>query len=147
MDYKSNADLYESYGRVAPLALRSVLRFVLAAREQTGGDLDLWVVLSVIASRNMETPEFRSATVEGLRAPPESMFGLRPTNIRSIAASTGIPKETVRRKVLELVKRGWVTRVEDGLVATAKGASDNVELAKMLMDLVDDLRQSARAGV
>lgn len=146
MDYKSNADLYESYGRVAPLALRSVLRFVLAAREQTG-DLDLWVVLSVIASRNMETPEFRSATVEGLRAPSESMFGLRPTNIRSIAASTGIPKETVRRKVLELVKRGWVARVEDGLVATAKGARDNVELAKMLMDLVDDLRQSARAGV
>jgi DNA-binding IclR family transcriptional regulator len=34
----------------------------------------------------------------------------RPCNAMSISQSTGIPRETVRRKIRELIARGWVRR-------------------------------------
>ena len=38
----------------------------------------------------------------------------RATNVHSLAASTGIPRETVRRKVKRLVAQGWLEQSEDG---------------------------------
>ncbi len=40
---------------------------------------------------------------------------LKPTNIANISYGLGIPKETVRRKVLELIKRGLVKRNTNGI--------------------------------
>jgi hypothetical protein len=38
----------------------------------------------------------------------------RLINIESVANSTGIPRESVRRKVNELVRAGWIERLDDG---------------------------------
>lgn len=40
------------------------------------------------------------------------------TNARSISDSTGIPRETVRRKVHALIAAGWVIRGDDNLAVT-----------------------------
>ncbi len=46
-------------------------------------------------------------------------------NIQSVADSTGIPRETVRRKIRRLIERGWVKKNEDGtLEVTASAAVD-----------------------
>jgi DNA-binding IclR family transcriptional regulator len=46
-------------------------------------------------------------------------------NVHSISECSGIPRETVRRKVLELQKDGWIEKHETGhLVATMKAARD-----------------------
>jgi DNA-binding transcriptional ArsR family regulator len=39
---------------------------------------------------------------------------LEPTNAFSISQATGIPRETVRRKIDKLEKKGWVTKDEEG---------------------------------
>jgi DNA-binding IclR family transcriptional regulator len=46
-------------------------------------------------------------------------------NTQSIADSTGIPRESVRRKVARLMDRGWVRRNEDGTFeVTERAAAD-----------------------
>ncbi|HSM26474.1 MAG TPA: hypothetical protein VK855_00040, partial [Thioalkalivibrio sp.] len=46
-------------------------------------------------------------------------------NLQSISESSGIPRETVRRKVHDLRALGWVDRRDDGvLVVTEKAAQD-----------------------
>jgi DNA-binding IclR family transcriptional regulator len=47
------------------------------------------------------------------------------TNLQSIADYSGIPRETVRRKLRDLEQSGWISRGEKGhFVATAKAAED-----------------------
>lgn len=40
--------------------------------------------------------------------------GVAFSNVHSLAQSTGIPRETVRRKVHELIAAHWLLRLEDG---------------------------------
>ena len=42
-----------------------------------------------------------------------------PVSRRAIAASVGLPRETVRRKVIELVQKGHLVEVRGGLKAVA----------------------------
>ena len=46
---------------------------------------------------------------------------LKPTNIANVSYGLGIPKETVRRKVLELIKRGLVKRNSNGIYVADLG--------------------------
>lgn len=39
---------------------------------------------------------------------------LKPCNAYSIAAATGLPRETVRRKIVRLVELGWIHRLDNG---------------------------------
>jgi DNA-binding IclR family transcriptional regulator len=41
------------------------------------------------------------------------------TNVRSVAESIGVPKETVRRKVGQLAQAGWIARQGNELRFTA----------------------------
>jgi hypothetical protein len=47
----------------------------------------------------------------------------RPCSALSVSLASGMPRETVRRKVLQLAERGWIAGVEDGWVATDKPAA------------------------
>ncbi|MDY0065832.1 MAG: hypothetical protein RBS02_05575 [Steroidobacteraceae bacterium] len=81
------------------------------------GDLTLFLVFGEIAHYNMS----RALQALNLREAPDSprwkvlMRGLqaqkiKPCNALSISEATGIPRETVRRKVKELEQRGWLIR-------------------------------------
>lgn len=39
---------------------------------------------------------------------------LKPCNAYSIAAATGLPRETVRRKIVRLIELGWIHRQDNG---------------------------------
>ncbi|MCC3246073.1 helix-turn-helix domain-containing protein [Methylocystis sp. WRRC1] len=45
-------------------------------------------------------------------------FENAPTNASRISECTGIPRQTVRRKIQSLEERGWVHRSEGGGVGT-----------------------------
>jgi DNA-binding GntR family transcriptional regulator len=48
-----------------------------------------------------------------------------PINLQSIADYSGIPRETVRRKLRDLEQLGWIVRRDNGyLVATTRAAQD-----------------------
>jgi hypothetical protein len=104
----------ERYGDAHPKILRHLIAWVLLMREGFDGDLDLMVVLAVIGDRAMADPSVKGYSYQGLIERKPVMPRVPLTNRKSIADSTGIPRETVRRKVATLIARGWVEELPDG---------------------------------
>ena len=53
------------------------------------------------------------------------MKHLEPTNAYSISQATGIPRETVRRKIDKLQQKGWVVKNDRGEVVMSETVSDH----------------------
>ena len=115
------AQVREGYPTVAPELLQPLLRFFTLARDLVGGDADKILVMLVIAVRTTQHPDFSTFTTDELRAGDVPLLPTLGINIRSIADSTGMPRETVRRKVGELVEAGWVLREDNQIRYTAAG--------------------------
>ena len=88
------------------------------ARAESGGDLDRFQVFLVVAMRTVEDRRFAELQFAEVLSGELAAYPSLHTNIRSVAESTGIPKETVRRKVAALIAEGWVTRVGNDLSIT-----------------------------
>jgi DNA-binding MarR family transcriptional regulator len=100
------------FGRIWPVHNDAFCELLVTLRRHFGGDLDRMLVLAVIGSR----------TLSGGR-----IDDLWPAaiNLQSIADYSGIPRETVRRKLRDLERLGWITRCDKGyLVATRRAAED-----------------------
>ena len=79
------------------------------------GDLTAAIVLGTIGQYNYRRyyDEIGKDAPEGfhqLAARGAHLEHARPCNAMSVSQSTGIPRETVRRKIRELIARGWVRR-------------------------------------
>lgn len=113
-----------SFGRIWPAHVGSLTQFLIECRAAFDGDLDMFLVLAVIGDRTFSQRKADpgldfDAFQHGVSTPPEDI------NIRSIADFSGIPRETVRRKVAQLAEKGWVERKPDGfIVATAKAKQE-----------------------
>ncbi|MCR5877814.1 hypothetical protein [Phenylobacterium sp. J367] len=104
------AQVHESYPAIAPDLLEPILRFMTVGRSITGGDTDKITILLVVAVRSTQHPDFATFTTEELKAGRVPVLPSLGINIRSIADSTGMPRESVRRKVSELVEAGWLVK-------------------------------------
>jgi hypothetical protein len=116
--------LAASFGRIWPAHNDAFCELLVSLRRQFDGDLDRMLVLAIIGSRTLargRTADLSLAKfIDGERSdtPP-------PINLQSIADYSGIPRETVRRKLLALEHSGWIRRDREGyLIATAKAAED-----------------------
>lgn len=87
------------------------------------GDMVEIIVLGEIGTHNVS--QFFSRSAEAI---PEYWLDderqrhkyMRPCNALSISEATGIPRETVRRKVNQLIKKGWLHRdANHSLILTA----------------------------
>lgn len=94
--------------------------------EAFDGDLILCVVLGEIGQANMRR-FFQHAHMDGLPPstvdvhPPEAVS--KGCNGLSVSMATGIPRETVRRKIAQLAEMGLIEHHPDGgWVATSKAA-------------------------
>lgn len=112
------------YPAIAFDLLRPLVEVLTLSRRQCGGDLERFLVLMVVAIRTAEHPCFRSASQLQLLNSDEPLLPTLGTNIRSVAASAGIPRETVRRKVGELIDVGWLAWNGRSLCITAKAYRD-----------------------
>jgi len=72
-------------------------------------------------------------------------------NFSSIAAATGLNRETTRRKVRELVDAGFLVRLQDGSIRFPLGYLQRPETAELVRRQLDTLTRSvnelARDGV
>jgi hypothetical protein len=113
------------------------------------GDLTLFLVFGEIAHYNMS----RALQALNLREAPDSprwkapMRGLQaqkitPCNALSISEATGIPRETVRRKVKELEKRGWLVREGARSLTLAPQAIE--QMGAPGRAIMDDFKDTAR---
>lgn len=112
------------YGDVHPAILRHLLQWTLLMRESFDGDLDLMLVLAVIGDRTIQDAQFRTLGYHEMLSASPVKPRVPLTNRKSIADSTGIPRETVRRKVATLLARGWIAEMPDGSLAPTRGASE-----------------------
>lgn len=113
------------------------------------GDLTLFLVFGEIAhynmSRALQALSMRDAADSArwkklMRSLPERK--ITPCNALSISNATGMPRETVRRKVKELEKRGWLVREgARSLTLTPRAIEQLGPLGRAIMH---DFRETAR---
>lgn len=124
--------LTENFGRIWPQHVASLTQFLIDCRRYFDGDLDLFLVLCVIGDRtfsarhappDMNFESWSGAKVEDVRSVD--------INVQSLADFSGIPRETVRRKLNILVEKGWVARDERGFITATERAK--MDLAPLTM--------------
>lgn len=92
------------------------------------GDMVAALVLGEIAHRNVEAWLAEYDNPEALLHDTAGRERLmRPCNALSIAESCGLPRETVRRKVVMLIDRGYVYRSEDGFLFLTSTVGNDFE--------------------
>jgi hypothetical protein len=106
--------------QMSDLLLKPLLAFLLTAAETSDGDLDLHIILLTIAIRTVQHSDFPNLSMRD-RIEGVPVFPNVGVNALSIAESSGVPRETVRRKVAELVRKGWLARQGSRLHFTSKG--------------------------
>ena len=114
--------------RLAALHLaRYNLRYLVRLYGAFDGDLLLPIVLGEVGLYNMGSLALGDGSSVPSSCTDEETFSrlpLRPCNAFSISSSTGIPRETVRRKVSHLIQNGFIDRdPKGGLTITAKAVS------------------------
>ena len=109
----------EHYVAIAPDLIGPLLDLLSLSREACGGDMDKFLIMAVVAIRTTAHKDFASFTQDQLHSGEMAVFPSLGINIQSIADSVGAPKETVRRKVAELTRSGWIERRGNDLFYTA----------------------------
>lgn len=98
---------------VALLLAKHEIRHLRRWFEEFDRDILLPILLGEIALHNIGTLAERSDGA-GVDEDDAEQCALKPCNAYSIAAATGLPRETVRRKIVRLVELGWVSRRRNG---------------------------------
>lgn len=98
--------------QVAKPVNRAVISFLTICRQVCDGDLDKALVLEGIIVRMNDHPDFAKLKSDDILKGKVDPIPHMPATVQSIADATKIPRETVRRKVNELVDAGWVEKVD-----------------------------------
>ncbi len=120
----------------AALASMSLLRVMHEAVRSYDGDLEAFVIYVAVASGSfggaLRDPD---VVLQPLDAPPPPDSAFRPVSRRAIAASTGLPRETVRRKIAQMIERGHLVQERGGVRARSGvlGERRNAEFAAVLI--------------
>lgn len=121
------------------------------------GDLLAAIVLGEIAQHNVQqffrSHQFRLAdgAEQALADPGRRERLLRPSNALSISVATGIPRETVRRRIERLVQQGWIVRNRRGHLYAADAlverfAHFHLETARSVVEAAEAVRQALGAS-
>jgi hypothetical protein len=123
---------------------RFFLRYLNLLYREFEGDLVLPIVLGEIAHHNIvRLYSIKSDSIEvheQATTYSERMKNLEPTNAFSISQATGIPRETVRRKIDKREKKGWVVKNDRGEVCISEKVSDHFTTGfnkKILAELLE----------
>lgn len=127
------------------------LRYLNHLYRKFEGDFVMCMVLGEIANHNISGFFSRSGSCIEVQKESERyldrMKHLEPTNAFSVSEATGIPRETVRRKIDKLQEKGWIIKNGQGELFISETVSDyftkefNKKLLAELFDANDCLRE------
>ena len=152
---RSNKDwLISSFGDIYPAHVTAFVNLLLVLRKGFDGDLDMMLILAIISDRRIWQRACKGdVSYAGLGKTPLPLPAndAISINVLSIANFTGIPRETVRRKVAALIERGWVDREDNGdLCPTRKAAIDlqagtdaTIAYIRAIVEACDRVRSSS----
>lgn len=113
---RSSSDLLgRHFGLVARDLYIPLLDVFGAARSIFDGDVERTVVLLEVAVRTAKDTRFLGVDLDSVLRGEIPALPSRAINMRSIADSSGIPKETVRRKIAALIAQGLIIREGNNL--------------------------------
>ncbi|NHA14035.1 MarR family transcriptional regulator [Thioalkalivibrio sp. XN279] len=118
-------ELSRHFGQIWPVHVEHFTELLIALRREFNGDLDRMLVLGVIGMRTLPPQRVAGRSFAEFQAGQLAQQP-RPINVQSIAETTGIPRETVRRKVAELQAAGWIERRDDGHLMVAPRAREDL---------------------
>jgi hypothetical protein len=134
--------LREEFSQIQPLWVERELMMLTALRRKFGNDLDKPIILGAIGQFMFQNTQGASHRYEDHSGGNQPVLPKRLTNVESICTSTGIPRESVRRKVGELLDIGWLTRdTKGGLLVTAKAATDLDDASQLIFRQIEDAFQ------
>ncbi len=114
------AQRQQAFREVALLLARHEIRNLRRWFDEFDHDILLPILLGEIALHNVGAFE-NGGQAAGYRLDGDVPCQLKPCNAYSIAAATGLPRETVRRKIGHLVALGWIHKRRNGhLFVTAE---------------------------
>ncbi len=123
----SEKNIRRNFGRVWPAHVEEFTRYLIECRKHFRGDLDLLLLLAVIGDRTLVASKVRkSLTFSEFMKREFVDFQPDAINYQSIADFTGMPRESVRRKVNALIDIGWVRRTDEGFLVATQKASDEL---------------------
>jgi Crp-like helix-turn-helix domain len=127
----------ERFSHIQPIWVERHLEVLMALRSEFGADIDKTIIIGLIGQRMMKMQDPPTVGyVSMLTEEVPAMHG-RFTNIESIAAASGIPRETVRRKVRELEDKGWIKRnLRDEIELTILSVQHLDGISRMTMELL-----------
>ena len=140
-----SALLRGNYASVAKDLIGPMVDLLSIARPVFGGDLDKLLIVLVVALRTAEDPKLAGVTLEDALEGRLEHYPSLKTNVRSIADSTGVPRETVRRKVADLVASGWVRREGDELSYTPEASRALAPVREAIIDAAVRLNAAVAA--
>ncbi len=144
----------DELSRILVIMLGDLLaRLNRGRREVYDGDLDLASVFEIIGitavEHSIRDAKFREE--HGTFATVVGASGQRGTNAMSISAGTGIPRETVRRKIKRLLELGMITEQSRGRYVVTPGIFLRPEyqrgFAQGIRDTVQFMNQCLEQGV
>lgn len=155
-EQQSSESSHAAIRTVALLLMRHEIRNLRRWFEEFDRDILLPILLGEIAMHNTGAFEHASANGnggrngradEGLPSSPDAWrtCTLRHCNAYSIAAATGLPRETVRRKIVRLVELGWVERRGNGHLFVTEVAFDHFGKVLTSRELSEVIETADRA--
>ncbi len=125
-----DSDWYEeNRSEIAVIMGCFFLRHLNLLYREFKGDFVLCLVLGEIAHHNISGFFSTQGTCLKIQKQfatyPDRMRHLKPANAFSISEATGIPRETVRRKIDKLQKKGWIIKNDRSEVVICETVSDH----------------------
>lgn len=103
------------FGRIWPTHVDALIAFLTRLRVSFDGDLDAALMMAVIGSAAL--PRGRMSddlTFDAFQMMEKRDAFYTPLNTLSIAQIAGIPRETARRKLAAMERRGWIRKDAKG---------------------------------
>ena len=127
--------LRRRYAQLAKDLVGPLIEALNVGRASCGGDLDKLLIVLVVGMRTAEDKRILDLELEEVLSGEIESFPSLSTNVRSIADSTGIPRESVRRKVAALVEAGWIDRDGRNLSVTPEAYRQLITLRESLLQM------------
>ena len=127
--------LRRRYPQLAKEFLTPMVDLLSVGRASCGGDLDKLLILLVVGLRTAEHRRAPELDFDQVLSGELEVYPSLSTNVRSIADSTGIPKESVRRKVAALVEAGFIRRKDNALSLDPQASRVLTSWREQLFDL------------
>jgi predicted transcriptional regulator len=131
--YPDNPDFDEkflnAFGPIAFAANRHLIEHMIRAQRELGVDYETLVIWGILAHLNvahMLPPGKNPPQIEIDNAMKDPKTGMKPLRLRDLEQVTGLPRETIRRKLRKLQARNYILQTVDGWMINREAVDQNM---------------------